>query len=69
MPFTTKVLSPADSARAREWIRAIKLGWKAVKGDSDLEKSVPPHRTPIIIVSQKRSNVTGETTAQHTMRW
>jgi len=23
MPFTTKVLSPADSAHARQWIRAI----------------------------------------------
>ena len=46
----------------------FKLGWKAVKSGSDFEKIVPPQRTPIIIVSYKRSKLNWRKQLQERMR-
>ena len=42
-------IPPANSAHARERTAPFKLGWKAVKGNSDFRKRV--YRASIIIVS------------------
>lgn len=69
MPFTTKVLSAGQlRACARMDPRRLNSGGKPVKGDSDFEKSVPPQRTPIIIVSYKRSKTRFAKKQLHSIR-